>query len=167
MTSLSDVIKEFKDCGIILPKIVLSDEDELYYIDESGEKFLAPDLSSGMSYSNSWLSEHLPEPTIDFEQSGNIRKADEATSLYKLICRSIVFPEFKKEILDNLSSYDFKNFASNENFVEFENIRDYLKSFEDLNSLRICSKYQDLYKCREKRYRFSLKKRLQSTIRSD
>ena len=81
MTILLDGIKKFKDCGIVLPEIVLSDvdnkidfikiksileksypliydsdEDKLYYIDESSEKFLAPDLLNNMSYSNSWLS---------------------------------------------------------------------------------------------------------------
>ena len=81
MTSLLDGIKEFKYCSILLPEIVWSDvddeidfikiksileksypliydsdEDKLYYIDESSEKFLAPDLLNNMSYSNSWLS---------------------------------------------------------------------------------------------------------------
>jgi hypothetical protein len=86
------------------------------------------------------LSDKLPESKIDFEQGGNLRKQDEACSIYKLICIAICIPSFKKEIQAELSKYNFVNFAfDNLNSNTYASARALLMKLEELDSLRINS----------------------------
>ena len=59
--------------------------DALYYIDENGEKFVAPDMSEGLSTSAKWLCDELPDPVIDIDQGGSVRKSGEIKSLFHFL----------------------------------------------------------------------------------
>lgn len=116
------------------------DSDILSYIDENGDRIIAPDLSSGMSLSASWLSDKLPESKIDFEQGGNLRKQQEASSLYKLVCIGVVFESFRTEIKDMLSKYNYTTFAfDGEEAKLYKSAVSFLTKYEKYNSLRINS----------------------------
>ena len=116
-------------------------DDQLYYLDDNGEKVLAPDLSEGMSKSDEWLCDKLPQPVIDFDQGGSVRKSTEMRSIYTTVCIGNVVDSFKPEIKEFISNYDFGDCSIVESrdkqFDDYSSATDYLKSFSDLNSLRI------------------------------
>lgn len=113
-------------------------ENVLYYIDENGEKFIAPDLSEGLSTSSEWLCDALPIPNIDIDQGGSVRRSIEVRSLYTLVCLSIVFKDMKDEIEEFINSYNFIDYSIDSTTSNgFTSAADYLKSFTDLNSLQI------------------------------
>jgi hypothetical protein len=114
-----------------------SDTDELYYLDEKGERQKAPDLSDGISNSADWLSDKLPEPTFDFDQGGNLRKSEEAKSAYSLCCIAIALSSFREEIIEVMNQYDFNEMQFTNDNVNYVSLTSFLKSFQDLNSVRI------------------------------
>lgn len=112
-------------------------EEVLYYIDENGEKFICPDLSNGVTESSDWLCDKLPAPFIDFDQGGNVRRIEEARSIYTLVCIGVAFSSLKDEIKKEFKSYDFDEFSYKMQSGEYESLTKYLDSFLSLNSLYI------------------------------
>ena len=55
-----------------------------------------------MTTSDDWLHTKLPPVFIDVDQGENIRKAEEARSIYSIICMGVVIPSFKTEIKEFL-----------------------------------------------------------------
>lgn len=114
------------------------DENVLYYINESGDKITAPDMSEGMSTASEWLCDVLPEPKFDIDQGGSVRRSVEIRSLYTLVCLAIVFSELSSEIRDFIDAYDFIEFQSIcSSKFSFNSAAEMLKSYTDLNSLQI------------------------------
>lgn len=97
----------------------------LYYFDDKGEKKYCPEMKTSVSDKGQWLSEKLPSIGFDIDQSGNVRKADEAEALYITIQVAHILKEeiFVKELFDVAKNYDFSN---------MKNISDSLMSFRDL-----------------------------------
>jgi hypothetical protein len=120
--------------------LVYDEEDEqLMYIDENDEKHISPDLSVGITESSEWLSEKLPIPTLDIDQGGNVRKSEEVKALYAIICIAVVIPSFKEEIIAAINSYDFVAYEFKDDSLDYGSFIAYLKTFQDLNSVRINS----------------------------
>jgi hypothetical protein len=113
--------------------------EQLLYVDESGEKHIAPDLSAGMTESSEWLSDKLPNPTLDIDQGGNVRKSEEIKALYAIICIAVVIPSFKDEIKTVINSYNFDAYEFTDKSLGYGSFLAYLKTFQDLNSVRINS----------------------------
>lgn len=114
------------------------EQNVLYYIDEKGEKVIAPDLSEGMSTGSEWLCDVLPSPSFDIDQGGSVRRSVEIRSIYTLVCISLVFNELKDEVKQFIESYDFVEMqVSDASNFEFNSAAEMLKSYTDLNSLQI------------------------------
>lgn len=51
------------------------------------------------STSSEWIINYLSEVFIDIDQSGNLRKEDEAEACFKLFFISYVFEDYKADII--------------------------------------------------------------------
>lgn len=78
-------------------------------IDSNGDKISIPDDEFGVNYCGEWLSDYLPAPSFDVAQSGNVRKADEAESIYcALVVRAALNDvEFDKDFEQVAKNYDY------------------------------------------------------------
>jgi len=113
------------------------DSDELKFIDNNGEETIAPDLSDGITPSSTWLCDKVPVPILDFNQGGNVRRSNEAKSIYTLICIGIVFKNFKSEIKTAFKEYYFKDFSFKSSDAIYETMLEYLGTFKNLNFIRM------------------------------
>lgn len=114
------------------------DTNELYYVDDHGEKFICPDMAEGMSTCSEWMCDVLPVPNVDIDQGGSVRRSVEIRSLYTLVCISLVFGDLSDEIRSYIDDYNFTEFVSGERlYAQYSSAAVFLKSFTDLNSLQI------------------------------
>lgn len=112
--------------------------DELFFLDDKGEKILAPDLSSGISTSSDGLVDHLPSVMIDIDQGGNVRRSIESESCYKLSWLAVVIPSYKEEIIEKFYKYGFELMSFKEKLEDFS-LSLYVQEFQALDSDRINS----------------------------
>jgi hypothetical protein len=91
------------------PVLIDCDDEGIFYIDENGDKIYCPSMAFSLSESGEWLSDLLPPITFDIEQSGNVRKADEAEALLCVCFISLILKEdlFREEVLTIAREYDF------------------------------------------------------------
>jgi hypothetical protein len=139
--SFSDV-KPNPDIKIInnlftFPVNIEADDFGIYYFDENKDKIYCPSMSFSLTESGDWLSDKIPPVPFDIEQSGNVRKADEAEALFCsiIICLILKEDEFKKELMEIASKYDFQEMKPNSN--ESLNFRELLNQWQDLQSVVI------------------------------
>jgi hypothetical protein len=92
-----------------------SDIFGIFYINEDNDKVYCPKMDFSISDSGEWLSDRLPPVPFDVEQSGNVRKSDEAEALYCAIVIAHILKEpiFKEEIRKMAKTYDFTNMKNN------------------------------------------------------
>jgi len=123
--SLSDLFKQVK-------KIKVSD-GELVYLSDDGEEILCPFVDTAVTDSGWWLSDKIPAPSFDIEQSGNIRMADEAEAAYICTIVAAILDDdaFTMELDSCVKEYDFKTMNGSTTF------RELLSSWQDLQSVTI------------------------------
>lgn len=132
-------VKQNPDIKIInqlflYPIKIDADDQGIFYFDEGGDKIYCPSMAFSITDSGEWLSDKIPPVPFDIEQSGNVRKAEEAESIFCLVVISIILkePEFRDEILKIARSYDFVNMKNvNEDGSTF---RALLNDWQDLQS---------------------------------
>lgn len=103
-------------------KTIFHDDEGIYYYkEEGGEKIYCPEVIVGITPEGEWLSNILPLPGFDLDQSGNVKKADEAEALY--ICMQIAqfYKEdiFIKEIKELSNNYNFKDMVPYSGYKTF------------------------------------------------
>lgn len=107
-------------------------DDQLYYLDDNGENCLKVCQSQ------------MSGCVINYHNQLSILtkgKSTEMRSIYTTVCIGNVVDSFKPEIKEFISNYDFGDCSIVESrdkqFDDYSSATDYLKSFSDLNSLRI------------------------------
>jgi len=104
------------------PSEIFLDEDGLHFY-EDGDKIYFPEIKVTISEKGEWLSDKIPNVEFDIDQSGNVRKAEEAEALFCAIVISNVLQDdtFKSELEQVSNQYDFRQMCSrsvtNQNFV--------------------------------------------------
>jgi hypothetical protein len=90
------------------------DDEGLYFLDEKGDKQYCPEMKTSISSKGEWLSSKLPQIGFDIDQSGNIRKADEAEAMYITVQVAHILKEksFKEELEKVAKLYDFESMKS-------------------------------------------------------
>jgi hypothetical protein len=119
------------------PVLIDCDDEGIFYIDENGDKIYCPSMAFSLSESGEWLSDLLPPITFDIEQSGNVRKADEAEALLCVCFISLILKEdlFREEVLTIAREYDFSEMKPNNSSLG--TFRELLNSWQDLQSVVI------------------------------
>lgn len=114
-------------------KLIHLDDGELVYTDESGDAIKCPHVDTSVSDCGWWLSSKIPSPNFDIQQSGNIRKAEEAEAAYICAIITAILNDavFAKEFKDLMKEYDFKIMSGDNTFAEL------LSSWQDLQSTTI------------------------------
>lgn len=119
-SGLIEKINEFElkpqiDRSIILkmydsPSKIFLDDGGLFFL-EGEDKIYCPEIHVTVSEKGEWLSEYVPQIMFDVDQSGNVRKAEEAESLYCLIVVANTFKDasYKRELDEIIKDYDFIN----------------------------------------------------------
>lgn len=150
--NLEIIIQAFEE-----PSLIEFDELGLYFFDSKNEKVYCPEMLTSISEKGEWLSDKIPFVNFDIDQSGNVRKADEAEALFCCVCVAHILKEadMKAEVLKIANSYDFKNMkARNENFYTFRELLSEWQSIQSviINILVSACKYriQDVKKDNEK-----------------
>jgi hypothetical protein len=119
------------------PEIIHFDEDneQMFIVNEAGERINCPSIEAGVTDSSEWISEFLPMIPIDLEQGGNVRKSAEAENMYKsLLIAGIIKGEFLEQIKRVIANYNYvemKGEGTGENFTEL------LGHWQSLQSLTI------------------------------
>lgn len=102
-------------------KIFLDDKGLFFYDGE--DKIYCPEMYVTVSEKGEWLSDMIPNIEFDIDQSGNVRKAEEAEALFCLIvvANTLQDETFKNEIEEISKNYDFTgmrpNNAQRKNFI--------------------------------------------------
>jgi len=119
------------------PSKIFSDEGGIYYFDENEDKTYCPKIKSSVTEKGEWLSTIMPNIGFDIDQSGSVRKADEAEALYCCIQVAHILKEkeFKDELTSLSKDYDFKNMKNFSN--SSEGFRELLNSWQNLQSISI------------------------------
>lgn len=132
-------IQQTPDLELILklfnePVEIFHDREGLYFQSENGDKIYCPKMLTSISEKGEWISDKLPNVCFDIEQSGNVRKADEAEALFCLINVSMILKEdsFKEEVRNFASSYDFNNMKPISD--EEKTFRNLLNDWQELQS---------------------------------
>lgn len=119
------------------PVEIESDDFGIYYHDENNDVVYCPSMSFSLTESGEWLSDKIPPVPFDVEQSGNVRKADEAEALFCLIiiCSILKEEEFKIELMEIASNYDFSEMKNLS--LDNKNFRELLNEWQELQSIVI------------------------------
>lgn len=119
------------------PVNIDADDFGIYYVDENKDKIYCPSMSFNLTESGDWLSDKIPPVPFDVEQSGNVRKADEAEALFCLIviCSILKEQEFREELMEIVIKYDFQEMKTNSEYQK--NFRDLLNEWQDMQSIVI------------------------------
>lgn len=129
---LAVIIKYFEE-----PSLIDFDEEGLFFLEENGEKCYCPVMKTSITEKGEWLSSKLPSLTFDIDQSGNVRKADEAEAMY--ICMQVAHilkePSFKRELLELSKEYDYEAMKGGVNGEL--TFRELLKDWQSLQSVII------------------------------
>jgi hypothetical protein len=98
------IIKEL----FVKPVPIDYDRKGIFYLDK-GEKIYIPEMAATISLKGEWLSDYLPDINFDIEQSGNVRAAQEAESMYTVSVIANILKDdlYKQEVNEVASSYDF------------------------------------------------------------
>lgn len=129
---LAIIIKEFEKSSLID-----FDENGLYFIQDNGDKLYCPEMKTSISDEGEWFSHKLPSIGFDIDQSGNVRKADEAEAMYICIQVAHILKEvaFREELEDLAKEYDFDNMKSRR--PDDYGFRDLLKDWQSFQSVII------------------------------
>lgn len=135
-------VKQNPDIKIIndlfcFPIEIEVDDEGIFYFDASGDKIYCPSMAFSITDSGEWLSDKIPPVPFDIEQSGNVRKADEAEALFCLIVVALILKEvdFINEVKDIAKNYDFTNMKHMEDAsISFRGL---INSWQDLQSVVI------------------------------
>lgn len=95
------------------PQSIALDDGGLF-IFHDGDKIYCPEIKVTISEKGEWLSDFLPEVAFDIDQSGNVRKAEEAEAIYCVIAISAILNDdsFKNDVQEIINNYDFGNMKS-------------------------------------------------------
>lgn len=131
--NLQVILKLFKE-----PVEIYCDDFGVYYMNEEGDKTYCPEMKTSISDKGEWLSDKIPNINFDIDQSGNVRKADEAEALFCAIVVANVLREdsFKDELLMIAKQYDFENMKNIEG-DESQTLRSLLNDWQNLQSIII------------------------------
>lgn len=118
------------------PKLIYFDDQGLYF-DDDGTKVYCPTMKTSISEKGEWLSNKLPAIEFDIDQSGNVRKADEAEAMY--VCTQIVHilndDLFEDEFRKVIKEYNFEQMIGRSDpELTFRNL---LKDWQSLQSVII------------------------------
>lgn len=102
--NLSIIIKAFEE-----PSEIHFDDLGLYFFNEEEEKIYCPEMYTSISEKGEWLSDKVPFISFDIDQNGNVRKAEEAESLFCsiVVANSLRDEYFRNELKDCAKQYDF------------------------------------------------------------
>lgn len=119
------------------PTLIEADDEGIFYYDENHDKIYCPSMAFSISESGEWLSEKLPPVNFDIEQSGNVRKADEAEALFCCVVVSSILKEeiFIEEVKELAEVYDFENMKHRE--IDNCGFRALLNDWQNLQSVII------------------------------
>lgn len=99
-----EVIKRFFE----VPSLIFFDENGLYFIDGEDKTYCLK-VKTSISDRGEWLSSKLPPLTLDIDQAGNVRKADEVEAAYTCVVIA--------NVLDDNNFFSF-NYNSSQ-FISF------------------------------------------------
>lgn len=96
------------------PSKIYLDDGGLYFFD-NGDKTYCPEVRVTISEKGEWISDQLPNVGFDIDQNGNLRKSQEAESLYCLLVISSVLKDrsFSDDLERVISDYDFSQMRPN------------------------------------------------------
>jgi uncharacterized protein YnzC (UPF0291/DUF896 family) len=120
----------------------LTEEGLTAKLPDSGNIVNCTNFGVSIKADSDWLSSKLPSVEFDVDQEGDVKKAEEAQSLYLCLCVAIVMGEmFQEELLDLIPGYDFremKPLTKTNSLGETVNVnlsyKELLKSWTDLQS---------------------------------
>lgn len=129
---LSIIIKAFE-----IPSLIHFDDQGLFFFDEDETKIYCPEMLTSISEKGEWLSDKLPYVDFDIDQNGNVRKAEEAESLYCaiIVANCIQDNYFKEEIISIANGYDFANMKPIDD--KSNNFKELLNEWQSLQSVTV------------------------------
>jgi hypothetical protein len=98
-------------------------DGELCYIDDDGQLFNCPHVETAVTDCGWWLSDKIPAPNFDIEQSGNLRKAQEAECAYicTIVASILNDKMFNEELEDVIKAFDFNTMTGGNTFSDLLN----------------------------------------------
>ena len=111
-------------------------DNGLEFTDDSGDTITCPNFSANIADDDAWLSSKIPDLGFDVEQCGNLRKAEEAESIYLCIVIVLILKDelFKNELEDVINNYDYISMSGLKGAKNFKGL---LTEWQDLQSTLI------------------------------
>lgn len=129
---LDDVTKDKLLDLLKTPKEIKLTDEGLVFINKNGDEERCVNYGINVTADGKWLSDKILPVSIDIEQGGNIRKAEEAQAAYCLIVVDSVLNEdsISNQIKELVQNYDF------ERMVPFDGYQTFSKLLEELQNIQ-------------------------------
>ena len=137
-------------------------EQGLSFTDSSGDKINCPNFSANTTDEKRWLSDKTPELGFGVEQSGNLRKLDEAEATYHCVVVVLVLKVqiFRDELMEVINKYHYETISGLRGSKGF---KDLLTEWLDIQST-IISVCVSIRKYKISTYKKNIEKFLQDSM---